>query len=205
MRNSFLAVGVFAAIMMAFWISARPPRTSAADFQPSKAPVLNSLPAGTSVRIRLSESVSGGTKAGDELNGLVAEGVVLNSQVLVPNNARALIAVTGIHNHPGGEFADVTLELRELSSEHAHLRMRASPIKTTLKRASDLDVLARGIAGMAGVALGVADSASAGRNPGVGAAIGADKLTRETEIPQPEQNVLIFKTTEPIDLASITW
>jgi len=191
-------------IVLAFWISDRRAQTSAAYFEPGKPPGLN-LPAGTSVRIRLTESVSDESKAGDVLHGLVADGVVINSEVLIPANARALVRVTGIHNHPHGEFADVTLELKELSSTDAHLPMRTAPVKTTLKRMSDMDVLARGIAGMVGGALGAADSASLGQNPGVGAAMGADGLTSEAETPQPGQNIVLFKTTEPIDLTGITW
>jgi hypothetical protein len=157
------------------------------------------------VRIRLTESVSDASKAGEVLHGLVADGVVINSEVLIPANARALVRVADIHNHPYGNFADITLELKELSAMEAHLPMRTAPVKTTLKRMSDVDVLARGIAGMVGGALGAADSASRGENPGVGAAMGADGLTSEAEVPQPEQNILLFKTTEPIDRTGITW
>ena len=206
MRNSFLAVvGVFSSIVLGFWIVDRPAHTSAAHFDAENAPVPMILSAGTDLRIRLNDSISQGSKPGDALQGVVADGIVMNSQVFIPANARASIKVTNIHDHRGSDLADVTLELNELSSPNAHLQMHALPIKTTLKRLSDMDVLAKGIAGMVGGALGAAGSASLGQNPGVGAAAGVDGLTSEAEIPQQEQTVLLFKTTEPIDLTRIIW
>ena len=206
MRNSFLAiVGVFSSIVLGFWIVDRPAHTSSAHFDAENAPVPMILPAGTDLRIRLNDSISQGSKPGDALQGVVADGIVMNSQVFIPANARASIKVTNIHDHRGSDLADVTLELNELSSPNAHLQMHALPIKTTLKRLSDMDVLAEGIAGMVGGALGAAGSASLGQNPGVGAAAGVDGLTNEAEILQQEQTVLLFKTTEPIDLTRIIW
>jgi hypothetical protein len=198
----FTCVGVsifaVALVILSSWSS----RTSGAHAQAEHESVPVILPAGTSVRVRLVETISQDTKAGDTLQGTIADPVLVNSQIAIPANTRALVKLIRIQVRKD-EIADVSLELKELISKDRSVPVHSSSVTTALKRMSDIDVLARSVAGMIGGAVGAARSASVGRSPDVGAARVGSQTAGATQ--QDTQEILVFKTAEPVDLSTVRW
>jgi len=189
---------IFAVAML---ISAR--RSSHTFAAPAQAePASLVVPAGTIVHVRLIQSISEDSKAGDTLQGIVADPVLVNSQIMIPVNTRALTKVIGIQRRKDG-MADVSIELNELISRDRNVPVPSSTVTKGLKPMSDVDVLARGFFGMLDGALGAARSASAGRNPNAGAATAGRLSAGAAQQNMPE--VLVFTTAEPLDLTAVSW
>ena len=55
------------------------------------------VPPGTVVRIRLLQGISSETRSGEDLQGVTAEACFSGSQLLIPENTRALVQVQDIH------------------------------------------------------------------------------------------------------------
>ena len=160
-------------------------------------------PAGTSMRIRLIEPISENSETGDVLQGVTADPVLVDSQPLIPRGTRALLSLRDI-KHRKADAAEVTLQLTELVSQSGKVPALSEPLNTNLKSLSDLNILARGLAAIIGGAVGAARSASAGRDLDVGAAIVGGQLAGAAT-KDNDDDVLLFRTTEPIDLAGIAW
>lgn len=186
-------------LAVAMMISAhRSSHTSAAPPQPKPVSVV--VPAGTIVHVRLVQNISEDSKAGDLLQGVVADPVLVNSQIVIPVNTRALTKVIEIQGVKSG-VAKVSIELNELIFRDRHVPVPSSTVTKGLKLMSDVDVLARGFFGILDGAIGAAGSASAGRNPNAGAAT-AGRLsagTAQQDIPE----ILVFMTAEPLDLTTV--
>jgi hypothetical protein len=192
-----IAGSIFAVAML---ISPRwPSRRSASP--PQAKPVLI-LPAGTSVPIRLVGIISEDSKAGDTLQGVVADSIFLSSRIAIPVSTRALVKLVRIQPRKD-EVADVSVELKELISRDGKVPVHSGSVTTSLKVTSDVDLIARGIAGLIGSAVGAAGSASLGRSPDVGAARLGNRLS--TGATRQDTQEIVFKTAEPIDLTTVTW
>jgi hypothetical protein len=203
MKRALVFASVCALILaVAIVILARwPSRTSAAHLPAERVPLI--LPPGTSIPIRLTGAISEESKAGDTLQGIVADPVFVNSQVVIPVNTRALVELIRIQRRKD-DAADVTIELEELISKDRAVPVHSGSVTKPLKVISDVDLLARTVAGMIGGAVGAAGSASVGRSPDAGAAKLSERLSAgATE--QDLQEIVVFKTTEPIDLRAVAW
>jgi hypothetical protein len=190
---------ILAAAIMIFgrWSS----RTSAAHPQPLPVPLIVAV--GTSVPIRLTGVISEDSKAGDTLQGVTAEPVLVNSQIAIPVNTRAVVELIRIQSRKD-DVADVIVELKELIARDHKVPVHSGSVKTSLNLTSDVDLLARSLAGIVGSAVGAAGSASVGGNPDVGAArLGARLSGGATE--QDTQEILVFKTAEPLDVTTAVW
>ena len=189
-----ICTSIFAVAMM---ISAhRSSHASAAPPHAEPAPVV--VPAGTIVHVRLLQSISDDTKAGDIIQGFVANPVLVNSQIVIPVNTRALTKVIEIQPRKGG-VADVSIELNGLIFKDRNIRIPGNTVTKAMKPLSDIDVLARGFFGILDGAIGAAGSASVGRSPNAGAAT-AGRLSAGAQQDIPE--LLVFTTAEPLDLTT---
>src|SRR5437868_5117597 len=99
-RAISLACFLTSILAVAMMISAhRSSRTSAA---PPHALPVSVVPTGTMVHVRLLQSISEDSKAGDMLQGVVADPVLVNSRVIIPVNTRAVTKVVGIQRQKDG-------------------------------------------------------------------------------------------------------
>jgi hypothetical protein len=199
-RRAIILTCIFTSIFaLAMMISAH--RSSHTAAAPLQAKPVSVVPAGTIIQIRLVQSISEDNKAGDILQGVVADPVQVNSQIVIPVHTRALIRVVGIQGQKG-DVANVSFELNELISRNRKVPVPSSTVTKVLKRMSDVDVIARGFFGMLDVAIGAAGTASAGKSPNAAATFGplsAGAAQQDT----PE--VLVFTTAEPLELTTVTW
>ncbi len=197
---------IFASISLAaliaareIWISRAAPAYVA---RPAATPASSSIivPAGTAVRIRLVEGISEGSKPGEMLQGLTANPVRAGTELAIPPDTRVRVRMTGIQDR-GEDVANVTLELQGFLTSDRNVPVHSNAVTTQMKRLSDLALFARALGGMLGGAIGAARSASAGRNPGIGAGAVGSRQARG----RAEESFLVFEITEPIDLTGVAW
>jgi hypothetical protein len=200
MKRLFVFASIAVAAMIAaisIWIS----RAAHAHItRPAAPPAASSLivPAGTAVRVRLVEGISEGSKAGETLQGLTADPVFAGTELAIPTDTRVHVRVIRIRDRDK-DVADVMLQLQEFLFSNRNVPVHSGTVPTQMKRLSDIGLFARALGAMLRGAIGAARSASAGRNPGIGAgAVGA-------RTGSPEENFLIFKIIEPIDLTGVAW
>jgi hypothetical protein len=198
---TFASVGALI-LAVAILILARWPSRTSAVYPPAK-PTALILPVGTRIPVRLTGVISEDSKAGDTLQGVVADSVLVNSEIAIPVNTRAFAELIRIRT-PKDEVANVIVELKELMPKDHNVQIPSEPIETSLNVTSDVDLLTRSIAGLIGSAVGAAGSASVGGSPDVGAARMGDRLSAGATEPGT-QKVLVFKTTKPIDLTTVVW
>jgi hypothetical protein len=198
---SFASVGT-SILAVAILILARWPSRTPAVYPPAK-PTPLILPVGTRIPVRLTGVISEDSKAGDTLQGVVADSVLANSEIAIPVNTRAFVELIRIRTRKD-EVANVIVELKELMSKDHNVQVPGEPVETSLNLTSDVDLLARSIAGLIGSAVGAAGSASVGRSPDVGAARMGDRLSTGATEPDT-QKILVFKTATPIDLTTVVW
>jgi len=198
---SFASVGT-SILAVAILILARWPSRTPAVYPPAK-PTPLILPVGTRIPVRLTGVISEDSKAGDTLQGVVADSVLANSEIAIPVNTRAFVELIRIRTRKD-EVANVIVELKELMSKDHNVQVPSEPVETSLNLTSDVDLLARSIAGLIGSAVGAAGSASVGRSPDVGAARMGDRLSTGATEPDT-QKILVFKTATPIDLTTVVW
>jgi len=161
------------------------------------------VPPGTVVRVRLLQAISSETRAGDDLQGVTAEACFSGTQLLIPENTRALVQVQDIHKgNPEG--ANVTMQLSEFLFRYRDVPVRTAPITARLDRLSDLDLMSRAAGGLIGGAVGAASSASVHGNPDLGAtAIGGLAAGANSE--PGNDKVISFQIQGPLDLTGIRW
>jgi hypothetical protein len=160
------------------------------------------LPPDTNVRVRLIETISESSKPGDVLQGVTADPVLVDSQPVVPNDTRALLTLKEIQR-PKHDFADVTLQLTGLIFKSGKVQVNAGPVKARLQFLSDVSVLTRSVVGIIGGAMGAAGNASIG-NPDAGAAT-VGGLSAGAASQSKDQQILVFKITDAVDLTGTTW
>jgi hypothetical protein len=161
------------------------------------------VPPGTEVRIRLLQGISPETQAGEDLQGVTAEACFSGTQLLIPENTRALVQVQDIHTgHP--EAATVTVQLTEFLFKDRDVPVRTAPITARLDRLSDLDLMSRAAGGLIGGAVGAASSAAVHGNPDVGAAAIGGLAAGAISEPGNDK-VLSFQIQGPLDLTGIRW
>ena len=202
MKRAIVLLGIAAvvAVSAAMWTS-RAARNRAAEAPVPSATSPLVLPPGTLVQIKLVGGISEGSRAGETLQGLTTEPILVGTELAIPADTRVVAAITAIHDL-NDEVAEVTLQLQELIFRDRNIPVHAGPVTTKMKPMSDFDLLSRAMGGMLGGAVGAARSAAAGRDPSVGAgAVGAESGGEETY----NKNRLIFRTLEPIDLTGIAW
>lgn len=169
---------------------------------PSAAPAANnantpvSVPAGTAITIRMSDSVnSRNHKTGHRFTGVLESNLMAGDVVVAPKGAQVYGVLSNVKK--AGRIAgsaSIQLELRDISIDNIMVAIRTQPVsgkggntaKTSLGRTA-------GAAAIGGL-IGGGDGAKTGAKVGVGAAI----LTKGDDIEVPQGTLIDFILTAPI-------
>ena len=186
-------------IIFAIW-AARSTRAAGDGKQPKPSSQIV-VPAGAHVEIRLAAALTESSKAGDSLEALAAEPVLVDTDIAIPADARAVVRIVSLQKIKG-RSTEARLQLEKFISKNGEIPVRSIPVDARMKRISDLDLAARAVEGIIGGALGAAGGAAMGRNPSVAAgAIG----TMAASPSEADEDVYLFQLAAPVDLTGIKW
>ncbi len=182
--------------------SSVPSSKSASLFGPKEV----TLPAGTTVTVRLSSTVGSKLSAsGDHFSAIVARPVEVNGKVVVPAGAEALGRV--VEAVPQGRFkgaAELRLVLETVTLNKDSYDVQTSSVSRYQKGKGKRT--ATFIGGGAGGGALIGGLAGGGKGALIGAALGAGAgtagaaYTGEKEIVLPAESALSFTLTEPLSI-----
>ena len=159
------------------------------------------VPAGMHVEIRLVSELTEATHAGDSLEALTAEPVLVDTQVAIPADTRAVVRILSLRKIKG-RSTQATLQFEQLISKNGEIPVRSGPIEAAMKRTSDVGLAARAVEGMLGGAIGAAGGAAVGGSPSVGASAVGTMAAGASAV---DERVFLFQIAVPLDLTGIKW
>jgi len=172
--------------------------------EPQSQPLV--VPAGTTLTVRLGESVGSKISApGQSFSATLASPVTVDGNTVIPAGASARGTV--VDAKPLGRFkggAILELRLNSITVNGSEQRIKTSAVTRTLKgKGKRTAVLAGGgtalgaiIGGLAGGGKGAAIGAAAGAGAGTGGAA----FTGNKEIVLPAESALSFRLTSPLEV-----
>ena len=173
---------------------------------PAPAPQPLVVPAGTTLTVRLGESLGSKiSSTGQSFSATLASPVTVDGNTVIP--AGALARGTVVDAKPLGRFkggAILELRLNSITVNGSEQRIKTSAVTRTLKgKGKRTAVLAGGgtalgaiIGGLAGGGKGAAIGAAAGAGAGTGGAA----FTGNKEIVLPAESALSFRLTSPLEV-----
>ena len=180
--------------------------TASATAAPAPAPQPLVVPAGTTLTVRLGESLGSKiSSTGQSFSATLASPVTVDGTTVIP--AGAVARGTVVDAKPLGRFkggAILELRLNSITVNGSEQRIRTSAVTRTLKgKGKRTAVLAGGgtalgaiIGGLAGGGKGAAIGAAAGAGAGAGGAA----FTGNKEIVLPAESALSFRLTAPLEV-----
>jgi hypothetical protein len=166
----------------------------------AQEPVSVTLPAGTTINVRLTQDVDvDAAQAGGLVKAIVDDPVIVKSTIVIPRDARASVQI--VKTAQSGKFKgsdQISLKLNsvsfggkthELATEYATVESKGEGKKTTRK-----------VAGGAGLGAIVGGIAGGGKGALIGTAVGAGAGTAvaaggEQHLKLPAETRLAFKTS----------
>ena len=185
---------------------AAPAPAAPAPAAPEPQPQPLVVPAGTTLTVRLGESVGSKISSpGQSFSATLASDVVVDGNTVIPGGASARGTV--VDAKPLGRFkggALLELRLNSITVNGTEQRIKTSAVSRTLKgKGKRTAVLAGGgtalgaiIGGLAGGGKGAAIGAAAGAGAGTGGAA----FTGNKEIVLPAESALSFRLTSPLEV-----
>ena len=180
--------------------------TAPATAAPAPAPQPLVVPAGTTLTVRLGESLGSKiSSTGQSFSATLASPVTVDGTTVIP--AGAVARGTVVDAKPLGRFkggAILELRLNSITVNGSEQRIKTSAVTRTLKgKGKRTAVLAGGgtalgaiIGGLAGGGKGAAIGAAAGAGAGAGGAA----FTGNKEIVLPAESALSFRLTSPLEV-----
>jgi hypothetical protein len=180
------------------------PSATSAPAPPEPQPLV--VPAGTTLTVRLGESVGSKISSpGQSFSATLASPVTVDGNTVIPAGAAARGTV--VDAKPLGRFkggAVLELRLNSITANGTERRIKTSAVTRTLKgKGKRTAVLAGGgtalgaiIGGLAGGGKGAAIGAAAGAGAGTGGAA----FTGNKEIILPAESALSFRLTSPLEV-----
>ncbi|WP_354625400.1 hypothetical protein [Psychromonas sp. MME2] len=154
------------------------------------------VPAGTAITIRMSESVnSRNHKTGQRFTGVLEANLMAGNVVVAPKGAQVYGVLSNVKK--AGRIAgsaSMQLELRDISINNVMVAIRTQAISGTGENTAKTSVGRTARAAAIGGLIGGGDGAKTGAKVGVGAAI----LTQGSDIEVPKGTLLDFILTAPI-------
>jgi hypothetical protein len=175
-----LAIAVVILAIMAYWAYRNTLAiVRAAEYQPA-ALTLSNVPAGTEIRVVLSNGITETTRPGDTVKGFIAAPVVVGNIPLLPTGIQLNAHIESIRKND--DTASVLLQFDEAVFRGKSTRMDCTPVWRTVPVTSDLNTLASGFNTVTGAGIGLAlgTAAEDSRTAAQGLAQGA-----ATGVPQP--------------------
>ena len=168
------------------------------------------IPAGTDVPIRISESLeTGKTQPNDAFHGAVADNLMVNGQVAIRRGASVTGDVLDAKDatHFKGN-AMLSLELLKIKTPNKTLKVVTDPLMQQGKgRGKDTAMKAGGAAlfgTLLGALAGGGRGALLGAAAGGGAGAGANAVTRGQQVKIPSESILHFKLSQPLKVTITT-
>ena len=183
-----------------------PTSATAPAAQPAPEPQPLVVPAGTTLTVRLGESVGSKISSpGQSFSATLASPVTVDGNTVIPAGASARGTV--VDAKPLGRFkggAILELRLNSITVNGSEQRIKTSAVTRTLKgKGKRTAVMAGGgtalgaiIGGLAGGGKGAAIGAAAGAGAGTGGAA----FTGNKEIVLPAESALSFRLTSPLEV-----
>ena len=160
----------------------------------SNTPV--TVPAGTAITIRMSESVnSRHHKTGQRFTGVLEANLMAGNVVVAPKGSQVYGVLTNVKK--AGRIvgsASMQLELRDISINNVMVAIRTQALSGTGENTAKASVGRTAGAAAIGGLIGGGDGAKTGAKVGLGAAI----LTKGSDIEVPKGTLLDFILTAPI-------
>ncbi len=164
------------------------------------------VPAGTSLTVRLTEAVGSKiSQPGQTFTATLADGVAVDGRTVIPAGANATGTV--VDAKPLGRFkggASLQVQLTSISIHGADQPIQTSAVSQTEKgKGKRTAVLAGGGAGLGalvGALAGGGKGAAIGAVAGAGAGGAGAAFTGNKDIVLPAESALTFKLTQPIEV-----
>jgi outer membrane biosynthesis protein TonB len=170
------------------------------------APVAHNitLPAGTAIPIRITETLdSATTQTGDKFTGVIASDIIVDNMVVLPQGtpiAGHVDAAQDAKHFKGSALLTISLTAINHRGEHiacaseAYTKQGEGRGKNTAEKVGGGAAVGAILGGILGGGRGAAIGAAAGG--GVGA--GANTVTRGQQVQIPSETVIRFKLTDPV-------
>ncbi len=165
-----------------------------------------SLPAGTELQVRLSESIATNRDvAGDSFEAVVAQPVVIDGKTVIPQDAPVTGEIVSVRE--SGRLSGVArmrLELRSVEVDGEEYELHTSDFS---RRGGDHKKRNWGFIGggagggaLIGALVGGGKGAAIGGPIGAGAGIAAATLTGKKDFVLPAETLLTFELTDPVNV-----
>ncbi len=164
------------------------------------------LPAGATLTVRLSDSLSSKTSnAGDTFTGTIEQPLETDGNVVVPKGARVVGAVTDAK--PLGRFkggAVLSVVLNSMTVNGTDYNIATSVVSRSLKgkgkRTATFIGGGAGAGALIGGLAGGGKGAAIGALAGAGAGTAGGAFTGNKDISMPAESTLTFKLLKPVDI-----
>jgi hypothetical protein len=188
-----LAIAVVILAITAYWAYRNTLATvRAAEYQPA-ALTLSVIPAGTEIRVVLSNGITDTTRPGDTVKGFISAPVVVGNIPLLPTGIQLNARVERIHKND--DTGRVLLQFDEAVFKGKRTRMDCAPVWSTVPLTSDLNTLAHGFNTITGAGIGLAlgTAAEDTRTAAQGLAQGAFTGVPQPNIESPQVTVRLTR------------
>lgn len=190
-----LAIALVILAIMAYWsYRGKMVTVLAAQYLPA-VQVLPAIPAGTEIRVVLSNGITEFTKPGDTVSGFIAAPVVVGNVPVLPSGIRVNGKVEKINKTH--EEAEVQLRFHELRLNGNSSSMETKPVTATTSITSDLNTLAHGFNTITGAGIGLAVGTAAQDRRTIAEGLARGTMTG-TPQPTTDSTQVTVVLTEPL-------
>jgi hypothetical protein len=187
--------------------SAQPQPAAAPAPPPPPQPVQVEIPAGTSVRVQMIDSIDTAVNhAGDVFHASLASPIVVGSQVVVPKGTDVYVTLTNAKSagHMTGQ-SELALELSRMDFQGKTYSLSSNDYTQTAssrsKRTAETVGGGAALGALLGAVLGRGKGAAIGAAVGAGGGAAAEAATKAQQVKIPSETKLDFQLQQPVDVS----